>query len=235
MLPTCLCSFSVCPPHEMAHLAGLFLVWEPDKPKGGPSTEKEASFLMIYSINCQVIFVYFTDFISLSCSIFCLILNNCSLFTQVRVLVTQSDSVTVALQAPLSVGSCRQEYWGGQPIPSPGDLPQPEIKPESPALAGRLFTTEPPGKPGLYQQSSPHPSGTDQKGLSDMAAEAKATYPLPSPVLFPVRAHFSLNLQLNFLMQTISKWGSHKMCQFKYLKVSRRTLPSPQTSTFQKL
>ena len=33
------------------------------------------------------------------------------------------------------------------PFPSPGDIPDPEIEPMSPALAGRFFTTEPPGKP----------------------------------------------------------------------------------------
>ena len=32
-------------------------------------------------------------------------------------------------------------------IPPPGDLPNPGIEPKSPALAGRFFTTEPPGKP----------------------------------------------------------------------------------------
>ena len=56
---------------------------------------------------------------------------------------------TVALQAPLSVGFPRQEYWSGLPFPSPGDLPEPGIKLEAPALAGGFFTTEPPGKP-LY-------------------------------------------------------------------------------------
>ena len=35
----------------------------------------------------------------------------------------------------------------GLPFPSPGDLPDPGLEPESPALAGRFFTTEPPGKP----------------------------------------------------------------------------------------
>ena len=33
------------------------------------------------------------------------------------------------------------------PFPSPGDLPNPGLKPESLALASRFFTTEPPGKP----------------------------------------------------------------------------------------
>ena len=47
-------------------------------------------------------------------------------------------------QAPLSKGFPRQQCWSG--LPSPGDLPNPGIEPESPALIGRFFTTEPPGK-----------------------------------------------------------------------------------------
>ena len=38
---------------------------------------------------------------------------------------------TVAHQAPLSIGFSRQEYWSGLPFPSPGDLPNPGIKPRS--------------------------------------------------------------------------------------------------------
>jgi len=53
----------------------------------------------------------------------------------------------VAHQVPLFMGFLRQEYWSGLPFPSPGDLPDPGIKPASPALAGGFFTTEPPGKP----------------------------------------------------------------------------------------
>ena len=46
---------------------------------------------------------------------------------------------TVACQAPLSMGFSKQEYWTGLPFPSPGDLPDPEIEPRSPALqAGSL-------------------------------------------------------------------------------------------------
>ena len=54
---------------------------------------------------------------------------------------------TVTHQAPLSVGFPRQEYWGGLPFPTPGDIPDPGIEPVFPALAGRFFTTESPGKP----------------------------------------------------------------------------------------
>ena len=52
---------------------------------------------------------------------------------------------TVACQVPLFVGFSRQEYWSGSPFPSPGELPNPGIKPMSlmcPALAGGFFTTK---------------------------------------------------------------------------------------------
>ena len=39
------------------------------------------------------------------------------------------------------------EYWSGLPFPSPGDLPDPGIKPGSPALEADALTSEPPGKP----------------------------------------------------------------------------------------
>ena len=51
---------------------------------------------------------------------------------------------TAAYQAPPSMEFSRQDYWSGVPFPSPGDLPDPGIKPESlmsPALAGSFFTT----------------------------------------------------------------------------------------------
>ena len=54
---------------------------------------------------------------------------------------------TAAHQTPLAMVFSKQEYWSGLPSPPPGDLPNPEIAPASPALAGRFFTTEPPGKP----------------------------------------------------------------------------------------
>ena len=62
----------------------------------------------------------------------------------------------IALQVPLAMGFPRQEYWSGLPFPSPGDLPNPGIKPVSPAspiLAGRFFTTVPPGKPNILDRS----------------------------------------------------------------------------------
>ena len=58
--------------------------------------------------------------------------------------------VASAYQAPLSMEFSRQEYWVGLPFPPPGDLSNPGIKSASlasPALAGKFFTTELPGKP----------------------------------------------------------------------------------------
>ena len=54
---------------------------------------------------------------------------------------------TAAYQAPPSMGFSRQEYWGGLPFPSPGDLPDPGIEPRSPASRADAVTSEPPGKP----------------------------------------------------------------------------------------
>ena len=49
--------------------------------------------------------------------------------------------VTVARQAPPSMGFSRHGYWSGLPFPPPGDLLDPGVEPASPASAGRFFTT----------------------------------------------------------------------------------------------
>ena len=54
---------------------------------------------------------------------------------------------TVSYQASLSMGFSKQEYWSGLPFPSPGDLPDPGIEPESPTLEADALPSEPPGKP----------------------------------------------------------------------------------------
>ena len=60
---------------------------------------------------------------------------------------TLCDPWAVAHQAPPSMGFSRQEYWSGLPFPSPGYLPNPGIKPRSPALQTDALTSEPPGNP----------------------------------------------------------------------------------------
>ena len=66
----------------------------------------------------------------------CLVTQSC---------LTHANPWTVAHQAPLSMGFFRQEYWSELPFPSPGNLPDPGIKPMSPvspALAGGFISTE---------------------------------------------------------------------------------------------
>ena len=45
------------------------------------------------------------------------------------------------------MGFPRQEYWNELPFPSPGDLPDPGIEHQSPALQADSLSSEPPGKP----------------------------------------------------------------------------------------
>ena len=48
--------------------------------------------------------------------------------------LTLCDPVVCSLQASLSTGFSRQEYWSGLPFPSPGDLPDLGIEPRYPSL-----------------------------------------------------------------------------------------------------
>ena len=71
----------------------------------------------------------------------------CPLFVLVKSLCVLSQLPatpwTEALQAPLSMGFSRQEYWSGLPFLPPSDLPNPGMEPTflmSPALADSFFT-----------------------------------------------------------------------------------------------
>ena len=76
-----------------------------------------------------------------------------------------STACTVAYQTPLSMRFSRQEYWSGLPFLFPGDLLDPGVEPASPVLAGRLFTTEAPGKPQVFCISLPYLIFTELCGL----------------------------------------------------------------------
>ena len=60
---------------------------------------------------------------------------------------------TIAHQDPLSMQFLRQEYRSGLPFLSPEDIPNPGIKPESPALQADSLPTELPGKPHCPNQA----------------------------------------------------------------------------------
>ena len=64
----------------------------------------------------------------------------------IKLCLTLAAPWTIAHQAPLH-GISKAGIWNGLPFPSPGDLPDPGIKPMSSALTGKFFNTEPPGKP----------------------------------------------------------------------------------------
>ena len=99
-------------------------------------------------------------------------------------------SWTAAHQALLSMGLSRQEYWRGLPCPPPGALPQPGIKPTSPAspaLAGGFFTTEPPRKP----------QGTTSICKSSLVTYIGQINRFESGIHFPIENVFQQYLNLN--------------------------------------
>ena len=71
---------------------------------------------------------------------------------------------TVARQTPLSMGFSRQEYWSGLPFPSPEDLPDPGIEPDTPALQANSYQLSSEGNPlsvrSLKKQESSRKTST---------------------------------------------------------------------------
>ena len=78
-------------------------------------------------------------------------------WSRIWLLVT---SWTIAYQVPPSTGFSRPDYWSRLPFLSPGDLPNPGIKPRSPALQTRTLSYEPPGKPISHYQFTEHIRGS---------------------------------------------------------------------------
>ena len=60
---------------------------------------------------------------------------------------------TVAVQAPLSTGFSRLEFWSGLPSPSPGELPDPGIEPTSPAWQADPLSLSHTGSPGKINET----------------------------------------------------------------------------------
>ena len=74
------------------------------------------------------------------------VLSSCVL-SHVQFFVT---SLTVAHQAPLSMGFSKQEHWSGLSFSPPGDLPDPGNEPGSPTLQADSLQSELPGKPNSF-------------------------------------------------------------------------------------
>ena len=94
----------------------------------------EGSFKPLNPLQASCLFCCFSSYFTL------LINSNLLLFSSSVIFDSLATPWTVAHQAPLSMGSPRQEYWSGLPLPSPRDLPNPGIKPTFPAWqANSLF------------------------------------------------------------------------------------------------
>ena len=76
----------------------------------------------------------------------CVCVCVCLLFSHVQFFLTPW---TIAHQVPLSMEFSRQEQWSGQPLPSPGDLPDPGMEPRSPVLQADSLPPESPRKPRM--------------------------------------------------------------------------------------
>ena len=108
----------------MVYIAYLLVITGPRQPSSFLSTLPLITLhLKLYEKRCLV-------------SVLCLVAQSC---------LTLCDCMDWCPPGP-SVGFPRQEYWSRLLFPSPGYPPDPGIKPVSPALASRFFTSEPPGK-----------------------------------------------------------------------------------------
>ena len=119
----------------------------------------------------------------------------------VCVLVSQSHPAlcnpwTVAGQTSLSMEFSRQENWSGLPFPSPGDLPDLGVEPESPTLQAASLPSEPPISVNLRK--------------CHCAPRFKEREPTPSTL---VRVHQDLRGSFNYIFKTMNHL--FKLCNFR--------------------
>ena len=115
-------------------------------------------------------------------------------------------------QAPLTMGFSGQEYWSGLPFPSPGDLPDPGIKPRSPALQADSLPTELRGKPPHREISlcirmsppswaslPPHPHPTSLGHLWASSWSPRVMQQFPTSIYFTHGNEYTLKLLFQFI------------------------------------
>ena len=90
---------------------------------------------------------------------------------------------TIAPLASLSMGFSRQDYWSGQPFPSPGHLLNAGIKPGSPALQADSLPSELPGNPSTLQFMGSRRVGHNLEPNSSNNNNSNKTYPSISLLL----------------------------------------------------
>ena len=129
---------------------------------------------------------------------------------------------TVARQAPLSMGFSRQKHWTGLPFPSPGDLPDPGIKPGFPALQADSLSFEPPGNQppgnsisvsGTLFISSPSPALAAPFFLTNPYSNTSPILPnLPPKHLSHHHGHLSIPTFITLVQATtIHAWMDHSL------------------------
>ena len=123
---------------------------------------------------------------------------------------------TIAHEAPPSVGFSSQEYWSGLPFPSPGALPNPGIKPGSPALQANAFSSVqslsrvdslrphesqharppcPSPTPGVYSNSYPSSRWCHPAISSSVTPFSSSPQSLPASGSFPMSQLFAWGSQ----------------------------------------
>ena len=126
---------------------------------------------------------------------------------------------TVAYQAPLSMGFSRQEYWSGVPFPSSRDLPNPGIKPRSPALQTDTVPSEPLRKPPLIKGNcKPGSSWREVSWIEDFYSIS--CHPHIHP-LITIRSELGLRLSHNNTV--FEAWVPH-FIQNWVIKISQLSL-----------
>ena len=109
------------------------------------------------------------------------------------------------------MGFSRQQYWSGLPFPSPEDLPDPGIKPSSPALASGFFTAEPPGKPVYFSTISMILKSSKLQACSSWDRKVtELKRELNYPKVFQVGSWILVSL-LSFISDFLSAYMSYKV------------------------
>ena len=113
--------------------------------------------------------------------------RSCCLVTKSCLPLLWPQKESVACHAPLPMGFPRQKYWSRLQFPSPGDLPDPEVEPTSPALAGRFFTTGATWGTHLYIRFLHTPFLKEKERITlKCESHSSVRHPL-FPVLRPIR------------------------------------------------
>ena len=89
---------------------------------------------------------------------------------------------TVAHKGPLSMGFLGQKYWSGLPFPTPGDILDPGIELEYPALAGGFFT-KPSGKQMIISYMLKGNVGNIEEQMGNISRDTEFLRKNPKEVL----------------------------------------------------